>query len=294
MAEIKELYKGIYTSHTKADLKRCGVYAIENVINRKMYIGITTRSFYTRWREHIKYFNSKKHHNNHLQNSWHRYGSENFNFRVLEFLDDYSKNEMEIVEEHYINFYDTYNDTYGYNLETIYGIKNKELEDDELIALKLELADQSLEEKNVGVFCIPLREDIERIRHLYIAEGHTSEELMNVYNIEYNVFKSIIKGMSFEDLRKNGLFDDMYKEECDIIIKYERRMDRCAGCSFYDLEYDGCEYYNIILRNCNTYGCSRYIQINEDEEWTNVGYFKKEFGVDNIDDVNNLYLEGRL
>ncbi|MFA6213448.1 MAG: GIY-YIG nuclease family protein [Candidatus Obscuribacterales bacterium] len=60
-----------------------GVYEIRNVINGKRYIG-SSIDIKKRKREHLCLLRNKKHHSPHLQNSFCKYGKENFIFCVLE------------------------------------------------------------------------------------------------------------------------------------------------------------------------------------------------------------------
>ena len=55
------------------------VYMIENKINHKKYIGITTNSFAERYPHGIR-----AHHNSHLRKSVKKYGQKNFKVTLLE------------------------------------------------------------------------------------------------------------------------------------------------------------------------------------------------------------------
>lgn len=100
-----------------------GIYMIENLVNHKRYIGKTI-DFNRRTYLHLHYLRSGLHKNSHLQNSWNKYGSENF--RIVLFDDrtleceslsrlDINKllNELEIA---WIKFYKSSDENYGYNL----------------------------------------------------------------------------------------------------------------------------------------------------------------------------------
>jgi len=71
-----------------------GIYAIMNLVNNKVYVGSTTRSFKTRWDVHQSYLRSNNHHNRHLQYAWNKYGEYSFQFTVLEEI----KNDTIIIE----------------------------------------------------------------------------------------------------------------------------------------------------------------------------------------------------
>ena len=70
----------------------CGIYCIENKINRKKYIGQSV-DIYDRWYQHKYELSNNRHHNNHLQNAWNKYGCENFDFYILEECDEYKLDE---------------------------------------------------------------------------------------------------------------------------------------------------------------------------------------------------------
>jgi len=64
-----------------------GIYIIINKVNGKFYIG-SACSLNGRWAVHRSKLNNRTHPNSHLQNSWNKYGEENFKFRVLEPVKD--------------------------------------------------------------------------------------------------------------------------------------------------------------------------------------------------------------
>lgn len=68
-------------------MKETGIYCILNKINGKCYIGSTTHDFQKRWSVHKHQLNKNKHANLHLQSSWNKHGSENFEFSVLEIVE---------------------------------------------------------------------------------------------------------------------------------------------------------------------------------------------------------------
>lgn len=67
-----------------------GVYQIKNLSTGKVYIGSTTKSFSSRWKQWL--YNLRKQKGNaYLQNAWNKYGEENFSFEILEIIEDKAK-----------------------------------------------------------------------------------------------------------------------------------------------------------------------------------------------------------
>lgn len=63
--------------------KQSGIYAIENTISKKMYIGSSV-NVKKRIAQHFSQLRSKKHNNKHLQASFEKYGEAGFSYRLLE------------------------------------------------------------------------------------------------------------------------------------------------------------------------------------------------------------------
>jgi len=104
----------------KANIKhkeKCGIYCIRNIVNNKVYIG-KSKNIHYRIIQHKSQLKKKhKDENPHLINSWHKYGENNFEYFVLEFLE---QNE-DIVSEREIFWmkqYNSLNKEKGYNLRS--------------------------------------------------------------------------------------------------------------------------------------------------------------------------------
>ena len=65
---------------------KSGIYQIRNIINNKIYIG-STKNLNRRRKEHFGLLRLNKHCNTKLQNSFNKYGKENFIFEVVEFCE---------------------------------------------------------------------------------------------------------------------------------------------------------------------------------------------------------------
>lgn len=89
----------------------CGIYQIKNKTNYKVYIG-SSKNVYVRWKQHLSMLENGKHHSNHLQNAWDKYGRNNFIFEILE-----KCNEDVLIdrEQYYIDYSKSYQRDNGYN-----------------------------------------------------------------------------------------------------------------------------------------------------------------------------------
>lgn len=87
------------------------VYAIKNKLNEKMYVGSSRQHKDNRWKAHLKALRNNKHHSDKLQRAWNKYGEENFEYIILEELQN---NEDQFDKEQYwIDHYDSFEN--GYN-----------------------------------------------------------------------------------------------------------------------------------------------------------------------------------
>lgn len=102
-----------------------GIYKITNTINGKVYIGQSVR-LSRRLDEHQAHLKNNRHHNQHLQSSYNKYGNV-FEIEIIEYCDDES--ELDNLERYYISYYDAMNPIKGYNKEDGGGL-NKHLSEE--------------------------------------------------------------------------------------------------------------------------------------------------------------------
>jgi len=67
--------------------KISGIYAIVNKINGHRYVGSAV-DIRDRWRHHTYHLRKGNHHSKHLQSAWKKYGKDNFEFIILEIVDN--------------------------------------------------------------------------------------------------------------------------------------------------------------------------------------------------------------
>lgn len=113
----KDFYNPTFKQDFNIENEKSGIYCIENTVNNKVYIG-SSYNIGARWKQHLYALKNNKHHSRYLQNSWNKYGSGNFIFKVIEYceIELLLKKEQEIINKNNSN-----NIAYGYNLCAVAG-----------------------------------------------------------------------------------------------------------------------------------------------------------------------------
>jgi len=96
-------------------MKRSGIYKITCKVNNKIYIGSAV-NLKIRWKRHQNELKNNCHVNLILQNAFNKYGLENFNFEIIEIVDDTSK--LFEREQYYLDTLKPFG-KYGFNIKTI-------------------------------------------------------------------------------------------------------------------------------------------------------------------------------
>jgi group I intron endonuclease len=91
-----------------------GIYKITQISNNKVYIGQTKTRFIKRYWHHVWKLRDNSHDNKYMQNTWNKYGEDDFTFEIIHVLDE--NEDLDELETMYINKYDSYNN--GFNLTT--------------------------------------------------------------------------------------------------------------------------------------------------------------------------------
>lgn len=78
---------------------KSGIYKILNLKNNNFYIG-SSIDLRKRFSEHRRSLNKNKHHSYYLQSAWNKYGENNFEFIILEFV---SRNRLKKREQYYLD-----------------------------------------------------------------------------------------------------------------------------------------------------------------------------------------------
>lgn len=97
---------------TRKKLKsKSGIYRIINSKNDKIYIG-SSKELRQRFYTHRSNLRRGTHINRHLQNSFNKYGSENFKFELILYCEEC---QLNYYEENLIDCYESYKNEIGYN-----------------------------------------------------------------------------------------------------------------------------------------------------------------------------------
>ena len=95
--------------------KICGVYLWTNLINGKMYVGVSI-DIKKRWTQHKTESKTSK---RYFYRAIRKYGIDNFNKTILETFDVYDRDKLKERGDYFINYYDSLNK--GYNRELGYN-----------------------------------------------------------------------------------------------------------------------------------------------------------------------------
>lgn len=94
------------------------IYIIKNFSNGKYYIGKTTQSSQERFSQHIREstYKHRKEYNYCLSRAIRKYGAEAFDFAIL--ADNVPIKDLDLIESHYIDMYNTTDPRFGYNMSS--------------------------------------------------------------------------------------------------------------------------------------------------------------------------------
>lgn len=99
-----------------------GIYAIINTINGKMIIG-NAQDINKRWSNYKTMLANGEYGNKYLQEDVDIYGVDNFEFKVLEYCQ--RKADLSKQEKYWMDYYNTRNREFGYNINDIKKLKKK-------------------------------------------------------------------------------------------------------------------------------------------------------------------------
>jgi group I intron endonuclease len=151
------------------------IYKITNLVNQKIYIGLTTCSLRERWLGHIHCVKSDQ---RHLYCSMRKYGIDNFKIEQIDETDDYQ--ELGRLEAYYIEKFNSRNPDVGYNLCT--GGLTNSLDDNGRARLRVS--------------------DVIQIREVYYMKELRCRECWEMYKdkISFSAFQKIWEGSTWKSI----------------------------------------------------------------------------------------------
>lgn len=125
----------------------CGIYKIENLIDKKVYIGSSV-NMTDRERRHFNMLSKGTHDNQHLQNAFNKIGKESFNFQIIEECDNSKLIER---ENFHITSLKSNDSEFGYNMATVNEFRRNTFNDE--VKVKLSRYNQ-LKNENFKTFSL--------------------------------------------------------------------------------------------------------------------------------------------
>lgn len=160
-----------------------GIYLITNTINNKKYVG-QSWDIVQRWINHKSSLRGGYHGNVHLQNSWNKYGEENFTFSILSQCK--TQDELDELEIKYIKHFDSANQQFGYNDELGGCGAGKKSED----------AKKHLSLVKRGILASLSKDDVRHIK-MAIFLGIDRKEIYEQFNTNRAVITAICVGQTY-------------------------------------------------------------------------------------------------
>jgi len=161
----------------------CGVYAIINTVNQKLYIG-SSKNLKNRKYNHFFALKNNKHPNEYLQNAWNKHGKQAFNWAILCYC---KENTLLEKEQYYINYYQACNPNCGYNLS--------------LRADRIKLTEESLEK---------MRKKLSEVMKVRMLSKETREKLRQA-NLGKKLSLEHIEKIRYTKLKYKHLVDEWKK-----------------------------------------------------------------------------------
>jgi group I intron endonuclease len=222
--------------HNNQEMQQCGIYTIKNMINNKVYVGSTRTNFKKRLYQHLLDLEKEKHCNKHLQNSYFKYGKDNFQFEIQEIIEsDMLISYFLAKEQFYIDYYSSSISSYGYNI-----ISYSDIEIDSFI-LKNMISEEAINYlKDIFIERGCIKEDIDIIFENDNVENIIDlfDELFSEGNEESYLFRQFII-ININHKEKNmWQYPTLYINKC---IE--------TNCKYCDIHNNYCKYQESYFKD---------------------------------------------
>ena len=192
----------------------CGIYKIKNLSDNKIYIGSSV-NINSRKYKHFWMLRKNIHDNNHLQNSYNKFGEKKFTFTILELC---NIEDLIMLENKYINTYKTDNSEFGYNLDKVNEFRRNTFNDD----VKLNLSKYNLNKNgNIKKFILTeisngksnIFDNLFEASRYLINEGFTNGSERNVRQ----KLSTTLRGKIINNGYKGSIRKTIYKHNFKLI-----------------------------------------------------------------------------
>lgn len=197
---------------------KIGIYKIVNKVNNKVYIGQTGENFQRRYFFHNWKLCNNIHDNKYLQHSWNKYGKDNFQFEVIEEVEDISA--LDDREIYWIRYYrensDCYNIQDGGQPKCLHQYISQEsrkhvgeLNRQRMIGTKLsEETKHKMSESRKGKRVyrhndLVTDSQIKQIKQMLIC-GYSTYEIRNALNVPYKAINGILSSNNYASVKVDG------------------------------------------------------------------------------------------
>jgi len=190
----------------------CGIYKIENLSDNKIYIGSSV-NINSRKYKHFWMLRKNIHDNNHLQNSYNKFGEKKFTFTILELC---NIEDLIMLENKYINTYKTDNSEFGYNLAKVNEFRRNTFNDD----VKLSLSKYNLNKNgNIKKFMLTeisngksnIFDNLFEASRYLINEGFTNGSERNVRQKLSTTLRGKIKNNGYKGSIRKTIYKHNFK-----------------------------------------------------------------------------------
>ena len=206
-----------------------GIYTIINLINNKFYIGSSTE-IEKRINTHFSNLNKNKHPNIKLQNSYNKYGKNNFTYKILDIFEDISKQNLLIKEQEWIDKYEP-KDLFNLSLITNSG----------------------------GADCLKKQSLLLDLRGNIIKEFNSLKEIAKFLNFKVQIPTSSINNSSTIRSKYRVVTKEFYNNELELILSWRNyKVNKDKFNHYYK--------YDINLKKWIVSYNSEIINISDNEE----------------------------
>jgi hypothetical protein len=139
--------------------------------------------------------------------------------------------------------------------------------------------------------------DSENILDMFFSRKYSIEYIINLYNIEIEIFNQLI---SFKDVNKIKFGDNYFdifninKTSHNKSRKNTYCRERCIDCFYYYNSLDYCDFYKVNLPNNHILTCNDQILVLNENDFEEVNELQEHFGLSNIDDLNEKFFDGGI